>query len=61
MPNTGYYAWHVPAKCRIRVFLRLTVRDLAGNVSVAETDEPILVDMSEPEVTSIHLGGSSPR
>lgn len=61
MPNTGYYAWHVPAKVPNRVFLRLTVRDLAGNVSVAETDEPILVDMSEPEVTSIHLGGSSPR
>jgi hypothetical protein len=29
--------------------MRLIVRDSAGNVSTAETTEPVLVDLSEPE------------
>ncbi|HKB39467.1 MAG TPA: hypothetical protein VKD72_23725 [Gemmataceae bacterium] len=49
MPNTGSYNWHVPANIPAKVLLRLTVRDVAGNVAVAETGEPILVDLSVPE------------
>jgi hypothetical protein len=29
--------------------MRLIVRDSSGNVSMAETSEPVLVDLSEPE------------
>jgi hypothetical protein len=49
LPNTGRYTWMLPPNLPFRVFLRLMVRDSAGNVSVAETSEPILVDLSEPE------------
>ncbi len=48
-PNTGRYTWFLPPNLPFRVYMRLTVRDLAGNVSTAETTEPVLVDLSEPE------------
>lgn len=49
LPNSGRYTWQMPANLPYRVYLRLEVRDLAGNVSLAETPEPVLVDLSEPE------------
>jgi hypothetical protein len=65
MPNaggtggaTGRYVWQVPEKVPPKVYLRLTVRDTAGNVAVAQTSEPILVDLSVPEVTNIGLSGN---
>jgi hypothetical protein len=48
-PNSGRYPWLLPPDLPFRVFMRLTVRDSAGNVSIAETSEPVLVDLSEPE------------
>jgi hypothetical protein len=48
-PNTGRYTWFLPTNLPVRVFMRLIVRDTAGNVSIAETTEPVLVDLSEPE------------
>jgi len=48
-PNTGRYAWFLPTNLPFRVYMRLIVRDSAGNVSTAETTEPVLVDLSEPE------------
>lgn len=48
-PNTGRYTWFLPSNLPFRVYMRLIVRDLAGNVSTAETAEPVLVDLSEPE------------
>ncbi len=47
--NTGRYTWLLPPNMPYRVYMRLIVRDLAGNVSTAETAEPVLVDLSEPE------------
>ncbi len=35
--------------------MRLRVRDLAGNESIAVTDEPQLVDLSEPEGRLINV------
>jgi hypothetical protein len=49
IPNTGRYEWMMPANLPYRIFLRLEVRDLAGNMCVAETDEPVLVDLVEPD------------
>lgn len=49
LPNTGRYSWQLPERLPVQVFLRLRVRDLAGNESVAVTPEPQLVDLSEPE------------
>ncbi len=50
--NSGRYVWQLPANgLPDRVYLRLVVRDSAGNEGVAETPEPQLVDLSEPEGT----------
>jgi hypothetical protein len=51
IPNTGKYVWQLPANMPDRVYLRLKARDAAGNEGVAETPEPQLVDLSEPEGT----------
>lgn len=55
LTNTGRFNWQVPKGLPPRVFLRLTVRDSGGNVSVAETPEPILVDLVEPVLNNIKV------
>jgi hypothetical protein len=50
LPNTGKYIWHLPASVPPSVYLKLTARDVAGNSAVAETSEPVLVDLTIPEV-----------
>jgi hypothetical protein len=47
--NTGHYSWVLPSDLPPRVYLRLMVQDAPGNSNVAETSEPVLVDLSEPE------------
>jgi hypothetical protein len=54
LPNTGRYAWQVPPGLT-SVYLKLTVRDAAGNVAVAVTPEPQTVDLSVPEVGSVSV------
>jgi hypothetical protein len=49
IPNTGRQSWQLPDLLPVQVYLRLKVRDLAGNESVAVTPDPQLVDLSEPE------------
>jgi hypothetical protein len=49
MANSGQYSWQVPANVPPSVYLRLSVRDAAGNRAVAQTQEPELVDLSVPE------------
>jgi hypothetical protein len=49
LPNTGRYSWTLPAGIQAQVYLRISVRDQAGNVGVAETKRPELVDLSVPE------------
>ena len=49
LSNTGQHPWTLPDAMPVGVFLRLRVRDNAGNESVAITSEPQLVDLSEPE------------
>jgi hypothetical protein len=59
LPNTGRYSWQVPETIPPKVYLKLSVRDTAGNTAVAQTSEPILVDLSIPEVNIIGLGNNS--
>jgi hypothetical protein len=54
LTNSGHFTWHLPPDPPERVFLRLCVRDKAGNVSEVITPSAVLVDLSEPEV---HLRG----
>jgi len=54
LPNTGRYAWQVPPGLT-NVFLKLTVRDAAGNVAVAVSPDAVTVDLSVPEVGSVSV------
>jgi hypothetical protein len=62
LPNTGRYTWMLPPNLPFRVYMQLSVRDSAGNVSIAETSEPVLVDLSEPEgrITGLASPGRRP-
>ena len=53
LPNTGRFNWRITNDMPSSVFLRLTVRDTAGNTAIAETDKPVLVDLTIPELTVI--------
>jgi hypothetical protein len=55
LANDGTHAWQLPDGLPVQVYLRLRVRDLAGNESVAVTPEPQLVDLSEPEGRLINV------
>lgn len=57
--NTGQHSWTLPPTIPVQVYLRLRAKDAAGNESVAVTNEPQLVDLSEPEGRL--LGISTPR
>jgi hypothetical protein len=50
LPNTGRYVWKVTDQVPPKVFLKLTVRDMAGNVAVAQTNEAVLIDLTVPEL-----------
>jgi hypothetical protein len=50
LENTGRYAWPIDNRLPERVFLRLEVRDEAGNLGVFESSEPITLDRSHPAV-----------
>jgi hypothetical protein len=45
---TGDYSWKVPTDIPVQVYLRMRVRDKAGNESIAVTAEPQYVDLIEP-------------
>lgn len=64
LANTGTYAWKLPANFPThRVYLKVTARDVAGNVSEATTAQPILVDLNKPSALKLNVvgGGNSPR
>lgn len=59
LPNTpSQYTWRLTSDVPAKVYLRLLVKDLAGNVAKAETAQPILVDLYEPEAQFIGLSGT---
>lgn len=47
-PNTGSYVWSVGPSVPARIFIRVTARDAAGNLSKAETTEAVVVDLTKP-------------
>ena len=46
---TGDFSWKVPANTPIQVYLRMRVRDKAGNERVLVTPQPQFIDLTEPE------------
>lgn len=55
LPATGQYSWRVPGNIPYQVYLRLMTTDMVGNISVADTPEPIVVDFSRPEAEVINI------
>lgn len=58
--NTGQHAWRVPANLPPEVFLRIRVRDMAGNEAIAVTPKAVLVDMSVPEIQLLRVTVPNP-
>jgi hypothetical protein len=50
LENSGRYAWPLENRTPAKVYMRLEVRDEAGNVATHETTEPIVIDQSHPTV-----------
>ncbi len=47
LPNSGIYRWHLPEGMPSKVYLRIRVRDKAGNEAYAATDTPERIIMSD--------------
>lgn len=54
LKNDGHYQWPINRDPAPLYFVRLEVRDRAGNVTSCETTDPVLVDRTEPD---IHIQG----
>ncbi len=48
LPNTGRHSWRVAPGTPPRVYLKLTARDSAGNVTEQVTRDPVLIDLTKP-------------
>ena len=49
LENTGAYAWRFDNRVPDRIFVRLEVRDEAGNIGVFETPDPVALDPGRPQ------------
>jgi hypothetical protein len=49
LPNNGRYTWQVPDTVPPRVYLRLSARDRAGNTAIAQTPQPVYIDLEVPD------------
>src|SRR5262249_231133 len=49
LANTGRYLWQVPENAPAKVYLKLSVRDTAGNTAVAQTPQPVIIDVTPPD------------
>ena len=59
LANAGSYPWKVPANFQThKVYLKVTARDLAGNVAEAVTNKPVLVDLNKPAAVKLNIVGS---
>jgi hypothetical protein len=50
LENTGRYAWAMDNRTPPQFYLRLEVRDEAGNMGFHETSLPIAIDQSRPTI-----------
>jgi hypothetical protein len=58
LPNSGKFSWTVPQKIPPQVYLRLTVRDTAGNTAIAQTPNPVMIDLNKPKPSNIRVSSS---
>jgi len=50
LENTGRYAWPIDARLPAQIYIRLEVRDEAGNVGVHHGAQPVPIDQSRPTI-----------
>ena len=55
MPNAGKYSWQIDDKVPAQVYLKVTVRDAAGNSTVVQTLKPVPIDVTEPELSNVAI------
>jgi hypothetical protein len=53
--NTGSYAWDADSGTNPRIYLRIEARDLAGNVQIAQSQQPVVVDLARPTAKIIDV------
>ncbi len=53
--DSGSYEWTVGPGVPAQLFLRVVARDLAGNVSKAESPTPIVIDLSRPSARIVDV------
>jgi len=58
--NTGSFVWTFDRPLPDRVFLRMEVRDRAGNVGAYEMVEPVVLEVREPEVSVRQIRPADP-
>lgn len=57
--NSGSYTWKLNQRLPYRVYLRVTARDLAGNIGEVISPEPQLIDLTKPEGHLIGIKSAS--
>ncbi len=55
LKNTGEYAWKYDNHSPALVYLRLEVRDEAGNVTTIDRPEPVALDQAKPSASFINV------
>ncbi len=48
LPDTGSYLWTIGSGMPSRLYIRITARDSAGNVTREQTTRPVTMDVSKP-------------
>ncbi len=57
LPNDGFYSWKMDPTVPFQFYVRVEVRDKAGNVGKADTAERVKVDLNQPKAS---VGGIEP-
>lgn len=54
-PNTGLHSWPLPKNIAPQYFVRLEIRDQAGNMARTDSANPVSLDLQEPEINLVDL------
>jgi hypothetical protein len=66
LENISRYSWPIDEHTPARIYLRIEVRDEAGNLAIYETPGPVTIDQSQPsvhirDVRSLGQSAAAPR
>jgi hypothetical protein len=61
LENSGHYHWQVPPGSPARLLMRVEATDLAGNVGMAESRQPVLLDASRPSISILNVEPNTSR